>query len=154
MGFPMSKYLQNALLEFNRKPISYTKYKSTIMDGPKVLFLQIEAMLKRFSDHSLLPIIQQSIQQKTVTLSIQKRFFLLCLGDELMTTKQSEQKLWLWSLKLDAIMKEKPTMILPLDLESVVFPDVISMQSATLKSSTLMKKDEQLLPIFQTMTES
>ena len=38
--------------------------------------------------------------------------------------------------------------------ESFIFPDAILMQSATLKSLTFMKKDEQLLPIFQTIKES
>ena len=38
--------------------------------------------------------------------------------------------------------------------ESFIFLDAISMQSATLNLLTVMKKDEQLLPTFQTIKES
>ena len=107
MGFPMSKHLQNILLELIGKPISIR----SICSSENVLLIML-------GDDN------EAIRAKAANMISKIR-------------RNNERE------------AHNHT-----SFESFIFLDAISMQSATLHSLTVMKKDEQLLPTFQTIKES
>ena len=99
-------------------------------------------MRKLFSDDSLLPIIQQSIQHNCY-FAHPENVLLIMLGDDNEAIKAKAVKMISKIRRKNEREAHNHT-----SFESFIFPDAISMQSATLNSLTVMKKDEQLLPTF------
>ena len=104
-------------------------------------------MRKLFSDDSLLPIIQQSIQHNCY-FAHPENVLLPMLGDDNKAIRAKAVNVTSKIRRNNQREAHNHT-----SFESFIFPDAISMQNATLKSLTVMKKDEQLLPIFQTTKE-
>ena len=113
----MSKFLQNTLVEF-----IYTKYKSTIIDETKVLFKQSNPMQKLFSDDSLLPVIQQSIQHNCY-FAHPKNVLLIMLGDDNKAIRAKAVNMIFKVSANNQIEAHNHN-----SLGSFIFPDAISMQ--------------------------
>ena len=105
-------------------------------------------MRKLFSKGSLLPIIHQSIQHNCY-FAHPENALLIMLGDDNKATRAKAANMISKVRRNNEIEAYNHT-----SFESFIFPDAISMQNATLKLLTFMKKDEQLLPIFETIKES
>ena len=105
-------------------------------------------MRKLFSDDSLLPIIHQSIQPNCY-FAHPENVLLIMLGDDNKAIRAKAASIISKVRRNNERDAHNHT-----SFESFIFPDAISMQSATLKSLTFMKKDEQLLPIFETIKDS
>ena len=110
-----------------------------------MLFQEIESMRKLFSDVSVLPIIQQSSQHNCY-FAHPENVLLTMLGDD------NKAKAVNMISKIRCNNEREAHNYT--SFESFIFPDAISTQSATLKLLTFMKKDEQLLLIFQTIRDS
>ena len=105
-------------------------------------------MRKLFSDDSLFPIIQQSIQHKCY-FAHPENVLLIMLGDDDKAIGAKPANMISKVGRNNKIEAHNHT-----SFGSFIFPDAISMQNATLKSLTFTKKDEQLLPTFETIKES
>ena len=105
-------------------------------------------MQKLFSDDSLFLMIQQSIQHNCY-FAHPENVFLTMLGDDNKAIRAKAVNMISKVRRNNEREAHNDTSI-----ESFIFPVyVISMQNATPKS-LIAKKDEQLLPIFQTIKES
>ena len=92
--------------------------------------------------------IQQSIQHNCYFVH-PENVLLIILGDDCKAIKAKAANMISKIRRNNEIEAHNHT-----SFESFIFPGAISMQNATLKSLTFTKKDEQLLPTFQTIKES
>ena len=105
-------------------------------------------MQKLFSDDSLLPIIRQSIQHSCF-FAHPENVLLIMLGDDNKATRAEAVNM------ISKVRRNNEREVHShTSFESFIFPDAILMQNATLKSLKFMKKNEQLLPIIETIKES
>ena len=111
-------------------------------------FQELKSMRKLFSDDSLLPIIQQSIQHNCY-FAHPENVLLIMLSNDNKAIRSKAVNVISKIRRNNEREAHNHTSI-----ERFIFPDAISMQNATLKSLTFMKKDEQLLPTFKTIMES
>ena len=95
-------------------------------------------MRKLFSDDSLLPIIQQSIPDNCY-FAYPENVLLIMLGDDNKAIRAKAVNMISKIRRNNEREAHNHT-----SFESFNYPDAISMQSATLNSLTVMKKDEQL----------
>ena len=126
-------YFASILTLENPSPYKAKKHDYRWTEGA---FQEIEFMRKLFSDDSLLPIILQNIQYNCY-FAHPENVLLTVLGDD---NKAIRAKSVNMISKIRR--KNKREAHNHTSLESFIFPGVISMQSATLKSLTVMKKDE------------
>ena len=143
----MSKYLQNALLEFIGKPISIQSIKARSQMDRRWFFKKSNPCGKLFSDISLLSIIQQSIQHNCY-FAHPENVLLIMLGDDNKAIRAKAVNMISKIRRNNETKAHNHT-----SFESFIFPDAISMQNAALKSLTVMKKDKQLLPTIETIKE-
>ena len=132
MGFPLNS--NNVFCKYFDigNPFLY-KAKAQDYRWTEGAFQEIESMRKLFSDDSFLPIMQQSIQHKCY-FAHPENVLLIALGDDNKAIRAKAANMISKLRRNNEIEAHNHT-----SFESFIFPDAISMQSATTKSLTFMK---------------